>query len=227
MHGWRWQRALNAGIAIGAAVAAFGGCGAPDNGDGSAETATETESTTPVVDSQTAAATACPSLTATLAAHAAAGRVQATTLNFIFFQVTTYQTGTPPENLGTDGTKVVTLYKTANDTFTANAANCTDWGVCGNGAVEKGEECEGTLPAGTSCTILGSSFTGGQLKCNPNNCFYDKSACQETAEVCGDGLREGSEDCDGSDFRNGKTQCADIFGNATGGAVKCAKDCRC
>jgi hypothetical protein len=94
--------------------------------------------------------------------------------------------------------------------------------VCGNGHKEPSEDCDGTVPSGSSCTTVGTIYTGGSLKCG-SNCKFDTSACQ--VEQCGNAIAEGDEECDGTDFR-GKPNCTDHFANATGGTVSCTSDCR-
>ncbi len=54
--------------------------------------------------------------------------------------------------------------------------------VCGNGAQENGEECDGTDFGTATCVSLG--FTGGTLACTMG-CTFDTSACENGG---GDGL---------------------------------------
>jgi hypothetical protein len=73
-------------------------------------------------------------------------------------------------------------------------------GICGNGVVEGGEECDFDDLSGTTCSTLG--FDGGRLGCAAG-CSLDSSDCN----VCGNGVREGAEECDGNDL--GGVGCAD------------------
>ena len=69
--------------------------------------------------------------------------------------------------------------------------------VCGDGKVQASELCDGSDLDGQTCLSLG--FDGGQLACAAD-CTLDASACTQPSEpVCGDGLAEGTEECDGGD----------------------------
>jgi hypothetical protein len=46
---------------------------------------------------------------------------------------------------------------------------------CGNGRLDKGEDCDGDLMEGVTCINLG--FTGGQLSCDPEVCAFETSTC--------------------------------------------------
>ncbi len=88
------------------------------------------------------------------------------------------------------------------------------WGdgtQCGNGIVETGEDCDGTDLNGADCggeTADASPY--GQLACDPYTCLYDLSGCSDQP-ICGNGILETGEDCDGSNL--GGTDCS----IATGG----------
>ncbi len=69
--------------------------------------------------------------------------------------------------------------------------------VCENGALEPGEQCEGTNLGGATCTSIGG-FVGGTLACDQPNCTYDTSAC--IAPGCGNGILEIGEQCDDGDL---------------------------
>lgn len=107
----------------------------------------------------------------------------------------------------------------ASGTLTCSA-DCTSFdttacSLCGNAVIDEGEECDLTS-LGASCISLG--FSGGFLSCTPE-CTYDTSSCIEP--VCGDGVREGSEACDGEDL--GGASCADY--GFTGGTLGCDANC--
>ena len=77
---------------------------------------------------------------------------------------------------------------------------------CGNGIVEAGETCDGTNFNGLTCSDF-DSFTGGSLSCN--NCQIDTSSCTGgVSGICGDGVVNAGETCDGTNF-NGLT-CSDF-----------------
>lgn len=95
--------------------------------------------------------------------------------------------------------------------------------ICGNAVREEGEFCDGTDLAGASCTSLG--FAAGALACT-NECQLDTTACvleegEEQPSVCGNGVKETGEFCDGSDF--GNDSCA-ARGYDTGN-LSCGVDC--
>ena len=89
---------------------------------------------------------------------------------------------------------------------------------CGNGVREGDEVCDGTDLGGESCVTQG--FIEGQLACQADCAGFDTSGCSGTP-VCGNGVREGLEACDGTDLA-GKS-CAD-FGYLEGD-LGCAPDC--
>jgi len=70
---------------------------------------------------------------------------------------------------------------------------------CGDGILQtaNGETCDGTDLGGKTCLDLGYYGTGN-LVCN-SNCEFDISGCLSTG-YCGDGILNGSEMCDGTDF---------------------------
>ena len=83
--------------------------------------------------------------------------------------------------------------------------------ICGNGTVDLGEDCEGeTVPEDVSCESMG--FQGGQLICGAD-CLYDMDDCS----ICGDGVRQGPESCDGIDL--GGEDCASL--GLVGGTLAC------
>jgi hypothetical protein len=86
--------------------------------------------------------------------------------------------------------------------------------LCGDGAISQGEECDGTLLGGASCSTLG--FASGKLACK--QCHYDTSRCT----FCGNGAINGKEQCDGAELR-GKTCEALGF---TGGTLACSDKCK-
>lgn len=105
--------------------------------------------------------------------------------------------------------------------------------VCGDGMIEGMEECEGADLAGQSCATLG--FTGGTLSCAPN-CIFDKSQC--VSESCGDGTKNGGEECDCgqqgapcSQAQLGLVSCQSLVspngGNYHGGTLTCGSPQSC
>ena len=66
-------------------------------------------------------------------------------------------------------------------------ADPTDSGdpVCGNGAIDDGEQCDGGNLGGFTCVDLG--YSGGTLGCDPVTCTYDASACVTDMDGGGSG----------------------------------------
>ena len=91
-------------------------------------------------------------------------------------------------------------------------------GVCGNGTLESGEECDGQDLGDETCQGLGYDF--GTLACSPD-CTFDRSDCGSNNPECGNGLVEGNESCDGTDLDN--QTCQDL--GFAGGTLACAPDC--
>ncbi len=92
-------------------------------------------------------------------------------------------------------------------------------GYCGDGIRGDSEQCDGNDLGGTTCTDIGN-FIGGTLGCT-SYCTFDTSDCQMSESVCGNGIREDPEMCDGTDF--GWMTC-ESFGFG-GGYLLCDADC--
>jgi hypothetical protein len=91
--------------------------------------------------------------------------------------------------------------------------------TCGNGKLDTGEQCDGSLLNGKTCVTQG--FTSGSLSCT-SSCTLNTAACVKSTTtggpaVCGDGLIESGEWCDGSNL-NGQT-C--VSRGYKGGSLKC------
>jgi hypothetical protein len=104
-------------------------------------------------------------------------------------------------------------------TFGGRRGICTS-GVCASGCGDAiidrsaGEDCEGTDFAGESCISAG--FYGGQLGCS-SDCTLSLDDCWG---VCGDGVRNGPENCDGED---GLSACLALGYDR--GEPSCSMDC--
>jgi hypothetical protein len=88
--------------------------------------------------------------------------------------------------------------------------------LCGNAAIDEGEDCDGALTGGVTCLTLG--FDGGDLGCDAN-CVFDTSGC--SLETCGNGALDVGEECEGLDL--GGVDCIDLGFNA--GELACNANC--
>ncbi len=111
------------------------------------------------------------------------------------------------------GALSVSLMACSDDDSTGNNNNETD--LCGNGAIDFGEDCDGTDVNGEDCESQG--MTGGDISCTAT-CTFDVSACTG----CGNGQIEVGEICDDTNL-DGQT-CADV-GAFTGGTLACNATC--
>ncbi len=93
--------------------------------------------------------------------------------------------------------------------------------TCGNGDLDPGEQCDGDNLGGLTCeTLPGLSFTGGVLVCD-SHCAMDTSGCTSGPGVCGDGVKDASELCDGDDL--GSQSCESL--GFVGGDLSCLVGC--
>jgi hypothetical protein len=92
--------------------------------------------------------------------------------------------------------------------------------MCGNGRVERGEECDGVDLAGQTCQSLG--FDTGDLVCT-ESCTLDMDGCHGGVE-CGDGLAEGIEECDGTDLLGETCESQGFSSGTLGCSAQCALD---
>ena len=81
--------------------------------------------------------------------------------------------------------------------------------LCGNDQVDQGEQCDGSVPSGVTCTSLG--FVSGKVRCI--DCHLDTTKCT----LCGNDQIDGKEQCDGTDF--GERTCQTL--GFTGGTLTC------
>lgn len=211
-------------IGVISTLVAFAGCGAsPDEAQPTEDVA--------VVSS---AATGCTSYTATVQDHLIAGRVNRTDSQFLFWTFTTYYTaGLASETIGSLPTQVVTLYPKASG-YTLNAALC-QVSTCGNGVLEApSEQCDGNQyfsndynnpnVSSYNCSAFGADppWASGDVSCSAD-CKYEFSTCKTS--VCGDGIVNGDEQCDGQNIGLTCQQDSDQ-GVFTGGTLKCSSTCK-
>ncbi len=93
--------------------------------------------------------------------------------------------------------------------------------VCGDGAINGTDTCDGTDLDGNDCTTIGMGFVGGTLTCLSDCTNFDTSSCD--LPPCGDGLVEGLETCDGTNL-NGN-DCTTIGMGFVGGTLLCNTSC--
>ncbi|MCA9517429.1 MAG: hypothetical protein KC635_20955 [Myxococcales bacterium] len=87
---------------------------------------------------------------------------------------------------------------------------------CGNGVVESpAEECE--VGQTKLCNQLG--FTSGDATCDTQSCKWVKTAC---TGGCGNGVKDGADQCDGSDL--GGAGCGTL--GFSGGSLSCNASCQ-
>ena len=105
-----------------------------------------------------------------------------------------------------------------------DTSGCTKLPLCGNGIIDQGEVCDGSNLGSLSgdCKQYSSLFTGGVLKCN--QCKIDTSGCFGTTGLCGNGILNIGELCDGNNFGAIKG-CTDYPG-FIGGNLKCTPSCQ-
>ncbi len=100
--------------------------------------------------------------------------------------------------------------------------------VCGDTSVQKpndagfNEDCDGTNLNNKQCADV-DKYTGGRLLCKGDCSFNYNNCTKNITEYCGDGIANGDEVCDGSDFGN-ITSCED-FAAFSGGIITCADSC--
>ncbi len=90
---------------------------------------------------------------------------------------------------------------------------------CGNGVVEEGEVCDGNTRA---CTTIHNSYTGGYARCLNDCSGWDTSNCESdpTIDLCGNGIKDPGEICDGD-----VVNCDELAGAKPYGVATCLPDC--
>ncbi|MDA3862400.1 MAG: hypothetical protein PF689_00870 [Deltaproteobacteria bacterium] len=94
------------------------------------------------------------------------------------------------------------LNNTNNVNNVNNVNNINNVDSCGNEVLDSGEVCDGELLNGEDCQSQG--FDSGVLACAPNCLSFEDSGCSGSGPVCGNGIVETGEVCDGTNL-NGET----------------------
>jgi cysteine-rich repeat protein len=93
--------------------------------------------------------------------------------------------------------------------------------LCGNGAIDNDEDCDGNNLNGDNCTTVPGGFIAGTLSCN-DDCSFNTDNCSTGGAICGDGVRNGIEACDGNDLAG--QDCTDR--GFAGGTLACNAACQ-
>lgn len=102
---------------------------------------------------------------------------------------------------------------------TFDIAGCSDYvPFCGNFVQEGAEDCDAQDLQGQSCASLG--FEAGTLGCTPG-CRFDISQCEGEQPVCGNGVVEAAELCDGPNLDGESCESLGFFG----GELSCDEWC--
>ncbi|MDA3864587.1 MAG: hypothetical protein PF689_12040 [Deltaproteobacteria bacterium] len=91
--------------------------------------------------------------------------------------------------------------------------------LCGNGAIDHNEQCDGDNLNQDSCESLG--YTRGSLSCK-SNCTFDYSGCEDFQPNCGNDVVDAGEQCDGGDLQG--ITCFSFGFN--GGYLNCNDNCK-
>lgn len=92
--------------------------------------------------------------------------------------------------------------------------------LCGNGTLDLGEECDGTMVPMDCEDVLGVGATG-MVTCT-SGCALNTSACQ----LCGNAMIEGTEQCDGTNLGTPAATCSTVPGGFMSGGLTCNTSCQ-
>ncbi|MBR4985232.1 MAG: hypothetical protein IKY83_05795 [Proteobacteria bacterium] len=95
--------------------------------------------------------------------------------------------------------------------------------TCGDGIKSDTEQCDGQDFGSLTCEFFGLS--SGTLACTTDCKIDTVASCRSTTQsVCGDKIKNGSEECDGEDF--GDATCASVDPSRPYGRLGCTDDCK-
>ena len=104
-----------------------------------------------------------------------------------------------------------------------DTSSCSPEVKCGNGVLDSGEICDGSLLNGATCASVVGFGSTGTLKCNSSCTGYISSSCSK-AVTCGNGDIDPGEFCDTTDM-NGAT-CESVVGVGSTGTLLCDSTCK-
>ncbi|MBN1654714.1 MAG: hypothetical protein JXA30_13165 [Deltaproteobacteria bacterium] len=106
-------------------------------------------------------------------------------------------------------------------TCTYDTRLCSLSPTCGNGELERNEQCESGVFREIKCSEFNQAYTDGYVTCDFGTCTFDLSGCNTKSE-CGNGILEGSEQCDGDELNN--MTCVDLDYGFSEGELRCDPD---
>jgi 6-phosphogluconolactonase (cycloisomerase 2 family) len=125
--------------------------------------------------------------------------------------------GSSEESSSTDVTQGSSESSSSETTNGSSESSSTGVDLCGNGAVDGSEQCDGADLNGADCTDVG--FDAGTLGCN-SACLFDTFNC--IIYICGNNGIDPGEFCDGTDLSG--ADCASE-GFPLGGELGCTASC--
>ena len=104
-----------------------------------------------------------------------------------------------------------------------DASDCTAATSCGNGVIDGTDVCDGAQVGGATCASIVGEGSVGHLGCLANCSGFDTSECSAPT-LCGNGVLDAGESCDGGLFGTNST-CASAVGPGSVGTLGCTSWC--